>query len=216
MNDYTRLVGMAQHLPTCQAGLRWQPSLTPHLSNSEDWPPWGFPSTVEVSDCNHEVLTRELHRLGPEIHSIMEIGVSRNGVRSLSHSVITLKPKECVYVGVDVEPKPHMVDHSRNQHMIQASSWQQEMIRSQLAELGVTHLDLLLIDGDHSVNTVINDWAYTDLIRPGGSVIMHDTNSHPGPVLVFDAVDPTLWYKERCCTENDMGIAVLIKRTMIT
>jgi cephalosporin hydroxylase len=188
----------------------------PHLKDDEDWPPWGFPSQIEVSDCNHLVVMNELDRLGLEISAIMEIGVSRNGERSLSHTLITHKPLDCVYVGVDVNPKPHMVDHSRNQHMIQANSWQQQLIRTQLAELGVTQLDLLLIDGDHSVNTVLNDWLYTDLVRPGGSVIMHDTNSHPGPVLVFDAVDPIMWHKERYCKENDMGISVLIKRTPIT
>ena len=71
------------------------------------------------------------------------------------------------------------------------------------------NLDILMIDGWHSVHTCVNDWGYVDMLSDGGAVIVHDTNAHPGPIALFSAVDDNLFTKERFCSElNDMGIAV--------
>jgi len=43
-------------------------------------------------------------------------------------------------------------------------------------------------------------------------VMLHDTNTHPGCVALFEAVDENLWIKQRFCTDNDFGIATFRKR----
>ena len=77
--------------------------------------------------------------------------------------------------------------------------------------MGVGVIDLLFIDGWHSVNQCANDWHYTDMLSDNGVVILHDTNSHPGCVALFDAVDENQYAKERHCLEADYGIAVFRK-----
>jgi len=43
--------------------------------------------------------------------------------------------------------------------------------------------------------------------------VMHDTNVHPGPVSVFEAINEDLFEKTRYCIEGpDWGIAVIRKR----
>ena len=57
------------------------------------------------------------------------------------------------------------------------------------------------------------DWKYAERLSPHGTVAMHDTNVHPGPVTVFDAIDEQLFDKKKHCTEgSDWGISVIRKR----
>jgi hypothetical protein len=85
-------------------------------------------------------------------------------------------------------------------------------VLGKLRSQNIEKLDLIMIDGWHSVNMCVNDWQYTDLLSDHGMVILHDTNSHPGCVALFDAVDENLWIKERFCTNNDYGIATFKRR----
>jgi len=48
--------------------------------------------------------------------------------------------------------------------------------------LDLDTIDFLFIDGWHSVNQRLADWRYVERLSPGGVVVMHDTNVHPGPV----------------------------------
>jgi hypothetical protein len=213
MTPYDRLISCVRKLPSLQLGLKWFPSLEPHVSNNQDLPPFGFPPDAqEVSDCNQRVLINAIESLGSCCSAVMEIGVSRNGARSFTQVILDHMNQGCVYVGVDKEPRPHVHDPDRNVHMLQADSHDQSQVRSFLNSVGVQKLDLILIDGWHSVNTAVNDWEYVDLLRVGGLVVLHDTNTHPGPVVLYDAVDERQFEKHRYCTaENDMGISTFLR-----
>lgn len=209
MTPFDRIVSSVRKLPTLQLGLKWFPNLEPHVSNHVDLPPFGFPpNAVEISDCNQRVLINAMESLGTSCEHILEIGVARNGDRSFHHVIHEHRQAHSMYVGVDKEDRPHVPNDQTRSYFLQANSHDQDQVRSYLTELGITKLDLILIDGWHSVVTTVNDWEYVDLLRVGGMVIMHDTNTHPGPVAVYDAVDERVFEKHRyCTTENDMGIS---------
>ena len=208
---YDSILACLNRCPTMINGLKWFPSLEPAVNNDQDWPPFGFPNSAEITDCNLMVVKNALDKLGDQCRSILEIGVDRNGSRSFTNLFLRAKSRECVYVGVDLDDKSHIRNVEQNQHFLQANSHNQQQVRQFLQNLGVTELDILMIDGWHSVNTAVNDWSYTDLLSDHGIVLLHDTNAHPGPAALFDAVDETVWRKFRFCTQDDMGIAVFSK-----
>ena len=71
---------------------------------------------------------------------------------------------------------------------------------------GGTNIIFLSID-------FINDFKYADLVEVGGIIIFHDTNIHPGPSVLVDALDPNYYKVKRHCTNDkaDWGIAVAQK-----
>ena len=197
-------------LPTMLYGLKFFPSLEPHCSNDQDTPAWGWPQTdIEISDCNLAVVKDVVKLLGNTCQNIMEIGVHRNLDRSITNILMNNKPRSCKYLGVDIDDKSHLDNPAENIFTLRANSHNKVQVRQKLRQLGMQNLDILMIDGWHSVHTCVNDWGYVDMLSDGGAVIVHDTNAHPGPIALFSAVDDNLFTKERFCSElNDMGIAV--------
>ncbi|MGO8704469.1 MAG: class I SAM-dependent methyltransferase [Candidatus Brocadiia bacterium] len=50
-------------------------------------------------------------------------------------------------------------------------------------------VDVLHIDGDHAVESVLFDWrTYSPLVRPGGLVLMHDVCGNRGPAEALNAI----------------------------
>lgn len=215
MNAYFNTISLIRKTKTEIWGLSYAPSLEPHVSNDQDNPAFSNYAPVECSDCNRAVVAELVASMGTNLKTIMEIGIARpeNGANSMSFILMEKKPADCAYFGVDLDDRSYLDSAEKNIHTIRSDSFQQEKIRAWLQEKGVTSLDMLFIDGWHSVNACINDWLYTDLLSPNGVVVLHDTNAHPGPVVLLDAVDDELFTKERFCTENDNGIAVLRRRT---
>jgi len=84
--------------------------------------------------------------------------------------------------------------------------------RNYLKQIGIDEIDVLFIDGWHSLNTVINDWKYTDLLSKQSVVILHDTNYHPGPNIILDYIDKNLYDVTEFCTNiDDFGLAAAYK-----
>lgn len=197
--------------PTSIYGLKFFPDLQPIVDNNQDLPAFGWPTGPEVSECNLGVIQSIVDKVGNNCKAIMEIGVCRNPEKSMnmSHVLLEGKPNDAVYLGVDLEDKSFLNDTTKNIHTIQSNSHDQAKIRRKLDEIGIIKIDILMIDGWHSVNTCVNDWCYTDLLSDNGVVILHDTNAHPGCIALFHAIDETLFDKQRHCTDiSDMGIAV--------
>lgn len=169
---------------------------------------------MEVTDCNLAVVRDVVAELkaSNRLHAILEIGVNRNGERSMSRILMDERPAQCHYLGVDIDDKSYLDDPERLTYTIQCSSSEQARVRDKLRSIGVGILDLLFIDGWHSVNQCVNDWRYSDMLSDNGAVILHDTNSHPGCVALFDAVDENLYDKQRFCLTGDYGIAVFRKK----
>lgn len=209
---YDELVGLITQRPTSIPGLKYFPDLEPTVSNDQDMPPFGWVSSVEVTDCNLAVMRQVVGQLGSNLSAALEIGVNRNGDRSMSRIIMDSRPQGSYYLGIDIEDKSYLDDPDNNTWTIRCSSDDRPAVMGKLQERGVEKLDLIMIDGWHSVNMCVNDWHYTELLSDHGIVILHDTNSHPGCVALFDAVDENLWIKERFCTNSDFGIATFKRR----
>ena len=194
--------------PTSIHGLKFFPDMEPDVSNDQDSPVFGGINCPEVSDCNLQVVKSVVASIGSQLNSILEIGVNRNGERSMSRVLMDDRPRGSFYLGVDLDDKSYLDNPAENTWTIRANSHDQDRVRSFLADKNINKLDLLFIDGWHSINTCVNDWQYTDLLSDNGIVILHDTNAHPGCVGLFEAVSDYYYEKTRFCTENDHGISV--------
>ena len=210
---YDKIIALIKQRPTSIQGLKYFPDLEPEVNNDQDAPPFGWTGQQEISDCNRESVKNAVEHLGDTLRAAMEIGVDRSNERSMSRIIMEGRPKGSFYLGVDLNDKSYLNNAEENTWTLQCNSHDQLRIREFLASKGVNQLDLLFIDGWHSVNTCVNDWRYTDMIRPGGLVLLHDSNSHPGCAALFDAVDENQYEKIRCCTDpTDFGIAAFKRK----
>ena len=198
--------------PTDIFGLKFLPSLEPHYGDDQDLPYSGWCGWPEISECNHSTCESVLRDLGDRCGAILEIGVNRSGPENLSQIFMGQKPDHCIYLGVDLVDKIYLDDPSKNIHTLCCNSHEQDLIRNRLAELGVARLDLLMIDGWHSVHTTINDWRYADLLSDHGIVLVHDVNTHPGDIALCEAVDEAVFEKTMLCPGADYGIAMFRRR----
>lgn len=210
LDDYQRTARMIERHPTDIWGLKFMPHIPGH--DERDGPLFNWPNSQEISDCNLDVVVGEIQRLGERYKACMDIGVARNGERSMSHRYITMKPKGSVYVGVDLNDKSFLDNPDENVWTIKANSHEQERIRDFLKSKGIDRLDILAIDGWHSIKTTMNDWSYTDILSDHGVVIVHDTNHHPGDIALCEAVDQDLFEIHRSCTSHDSGITVFRRK----
>lgn len=210
---YTKIVELIKPRPTSIHGLKYFPDLEPEVDNDQDAPPFGWTGQQEISECNRESVLAAVTHLGDTFRAALEIGVDRSNERSMSRIIMEGRPTGSFYLGVDLDDKSYLNNEATNTWTLQCNSHDQTRIREFMASKGVTELDLLFIDGWHSVNTCVNDWRYADMIRPGGLVLLHDSNSHPGCAALFDAVDDNLYEKIRCCTDpSDFGIAAFRRK----
>ena len=195
-------------------GLKYRPSLEPGRSDDTDfYGEFYRPVPREFSAANQDVLRQALLETR-DVRCILEIGVQRNPLPESSTGILLQnKAANAVFIGVDIEDKSHLDDESRRIYTIRGNSGDPSQVHALMERLGLPHIDFLFIDGWHSVNQCIADWKYVERLSPRGAVVMHDTNAHPGPVLVFDAIDERLFDKKKYCTEGpDWGISVIRKK----
>jgi len=198
--------------PSNVNGLSYLPSFKNTFDNDIDLPinfleP--FTGNIqEITDANKEALDEILSKVN--VKNVIEIGIARNNERSFTTQL--LYAKKGIYCGIDLDDKSFLNDSLNRVYTIKANSHDQSSIRSYLNIIGLKKCSVLFIDGWHSVNTVINDWKYTDLLDDKGVVIFHDTNYHPGPNLVVPAIDRSMYRVVKYCDGgNDWGIAAAYK-----
>ena len=142
-----------------------------------------------------------------DLKCILEIGVNKYSMETSSTGVILdNKPKDCVYLGVDILDKSHLDDAENDVFTLQTNSSDHKRVIDRLKELGHRRIDLLMIDGWHSINAVVNDWQYTQWRSDNAVIIAHDTNAHTGPMLLFDAIDESLFDKKKHCVGKKNGV----------
>lgn len=172
----------------------------------------------EFSSCNRKVLKE--HITGNE-KLIIEIGVARSNWNDCSTKLILdNKADDCIYIGLDIEDRTFVETYGKpNTYILKVDSrkvldnWEAIQEILDVYEFDEPLIDLLLIDGDHSINMVTNDWKYTEFVKSDGLVFMHDTNSHPGPYAVFECIDENMFDKKKYCEKfDDWGIAVVRKK----
>jgi hypothetical protein len=179
----------------------------------------GNHGTREFSTDNQEILENYfLHLLmNTKKHRIVivEIGVSRNAYENTSVSVfLKNKRPQDVYLGIDIDDKSYLDDPTKNIHTIRCPSQDLDKVFTKLAQLNINEIDVLMIDGWHSINQCYFEWeSYTQILASKGIVVMHDTNSHPGPYFLIDSIDLNKYdvYKHLWDVQ-DWGISVAIKK----
>ena len=171
----------------------------------------------EFSVDNQEVLKSHLLKAIQEKEklAIVEIGVNRSCYEVSSTSIfLKYKRNDDIYIGIDIVDKSSLNDNSKNIFTICSPSQNTDLIYSKLKELGVKEIDILMIDGHHSINQVYFEWEnYTNLLSSNGIVIMHDTNSHPGPYFLMNSIDTSQYDVYKYLSDVvDWGIGVAVRK----
>lgn len=190
-------------------GLKFKPQMEAPFDNDADAERFHCGAPTEVSDQNFQLMESLAKQYCT--HGVMEIGVSRNGDRSFTRAILNNKPDDVPYLGVDLNDKTYLYDDSKKIYTLQENSFNQSVVRDYIKYIEMNKISLLFIDGWHSVNAVINDWMYSDLLSENGIVVFHDTNYHPGPALFLPAIDDKLFKVESYFESNDYGMAVAYK-----
>ena len=192
-------------------GLAFKPQFAGMYNNNADWEAFTTPrGIIEVTQRNFDFMQELSARYAT--HGVIEIGVSRNGDGSFTKAILDNKPDDVPYLGIDIEDKQYLNDDSKRIYTIKENSFNQVAVRNYAKEIGLENVSLLFIDGWHSLNAVINDWMYADMLSEDAIVVFHDTNDHPGPTSFLPAIDKTKFRVEKHFeNENDFGMSVAYK-----
>lgn len=178
--------------------------------DDRDLPDFWINSRREFSDCNQQSLKQEFLKVKDDTKVIVEIGVSRitsmQSYEQTSTSILlNSKNPDTLYLGIDIDDKSFL--KGPNVHTLQARSENYEVILNKFKELGIHKIDFLFVDGWHSINQVIDELWYVDFMKSGGVVGYHDTNFHPGPSNIINALRPDIFKVTKyCVSQNDWGV----------
>jgi hypothetical protein len=170
-------------------------------------------SGEEVTDCNRSALLEQFLKVKNDCKSILEIGIGRNGNKSFATVFAENKKEETVYVGIDLEDRSWLVELGENIYTVEGdSSNYNEMVDIFEKNFSVTEFDFIFIDGLHSLNQVLKDWEYTNLLSEKGIVGLHDTSHHIGPFLFVRNLDKEKWDVIENACPQDYGIGFASRR----
>lgn len=194
-------------------GLKYLPTIGALDNHTEAKSLFGWLNVPkEISSQNVDLLKSSLLSLGDGCKCILEIGVDRNKKQSSTSVLLSNKKKHTIYLGVDIVDKSYLDNDKENIYTIKTSSFNRQLVIDKLQRVGCDKINLIFIDGNHSVNGIINDWHYVKLLSDHGIILLHDINVHPGPKLILDAIDETIFDKEKYFeVKNDWGMAKVTK-----
>ena len=210
------ILSKVSKLPTDIYGLKYRPSVEPHISDDTDW--LGKPDPeppLHFTPLDHEALTYAYSKLTSPPKLIVEIGVNRSESYEVSSTstLLKLKPQECMYIGIDLDDKSKINSIENNVFTLRNDSADYQMLYKMMEWYGHEQIDFMFVDGWHSVNQVIKEWKYWEKMIPNGVMVFHDTNYHPGPVALLDAVDESIFdIKLFNRDEDDAGVAYVKRR----
>jgi hypothetical protein len=167
---------------------------------------------IEVTDANRAAVTEQFLKVRDNCQSILEIGICRNDKDSFTHCFLNNKRDETVYVGIDLDDKTFLNNPEKNIYTIQNTSSDVDANIERMKSFGVEQFDFIFIDGWHSINQVLIDWEYTQLLGPNGIVGFHDVNEHPGPYLFVRALDTDKWNVITDACPDDWGVGFAWKK----
>jgi hypothetical protein len=171
-------------------------------------------SFLQVRDTAEAICEIGVDAFSPEQLQRDFPNTTQEQARSSTMSLLDLKRKETIYLGIDCLDKSYLNDPSSNVHTIECDSMQQQAVFDAMNSLGIDEIDFLFIDGNHILAYVLNDWSYVKRLRVGGVVVMHDIHWHPGPALVFEAIDEAYFDKQTYLVDElnwGFGVARKIK-----
>lgn len=201
-------------------GLSYRPEITNYsnsvdVPNTSDWGNISFFIDYSFSALDRSILESILCSLTQSPKVIVEIGVNQIRTDQLTPTTSTFvflknKHEHDVYVGVDIEDKSYLHSIAPNVYTIKTSSSETELIANFVeTKASRKSIDLLFIDGDHSMKQVLDDWKLSKYVPIGGKVVFHDTNFHPGSSVILDAIDRKHFDVVKFFSSyTDFGIAV--------
>lgn len=166
----------------------------------------GYNREFEVTDCNRFSLLQQFMRVQNNCSAILEIGVCRNAEQSFTHVFLNSKKKDTIYVGIDIDDRSDLNNRSENVYTIQTDSSNYDDNLLLFKSFGVEKFDFIFIDGWHSINQVLRDWEYSNLLGENGIVGFHDTSCHPGPSNFVKNLNKDKWNVHENMCPKDWGI----------
>lgn len=202
--------------------MKWEQDLIKDIrfNSKQDDDEWGSPDPTkppinvtwqECSDCNRITLHETFLSVRDSCTAILEIGISRNGPRSFTRVFLDNKKKDTIYVGIDVDDKTYLDSSENSIYTIRNSSSDYQNNIDKIKTFGVEKFDFIFIDGWHSINQVLDDWEYTNLLSDWGVVGFHDINHHLGPMHFINNMNEDIWQVEKRCPD-DWGIGFVWKK----
>jgi len=180
--------------------------------DDSDWPTT-FEPPKEVSDANISILIHYFGTIRNNCNSILEIGVGNRSDRSFTKLLLDSKLTSTKYFGVDIKDKSDLNDIKNNVFTITTDSSNIEEVLSFAKSHSVEEFDFIFIDSWASINQVLNDWRYIELLSKDGIIAFHDTNFHPGPTnLVNNLKNDKYEISKRCVEKTDWGMTFITKR----
>lgn len=201
---------------------KWQQDLVNDIRKGDGQDDVDFPDMNDFQYTNWDEVTIEdrtalkeqFLKIRDNCRAILEIGISRNGTNSFTQVFLENKKDDTIYVGIDIDDKTYLNNLELNIHTIQSSSSNYDHCMNIIKSLGVVEFDFIFIDGWHSINQVLLDWEYTNILSTSGIVGLHDTAYHPGPKNFVKAVDTNKWnvVPNAITHPNDWGIGFITRK----
>lgn len=199
--------------------MKWETDLIKDIRTGTEFDDIDYPSQhpleysgLEITDCNRNALLEYFLKNKDNVESILEIGIGRNQDGSFAHIFFKNKNEDTKYIGIDIEDRSWLVDCGENIFTIEGDSSNYDENVEIFKMMGVEKFDFIFIDGWHSINQVLRDWEYTNLLADGGIVGFHDVTCHPGPYYFINSLDENKWNVEKNCCPGDWGIGFACKK----
>lgn len=151
----------------------------------------------------------EVLKSKPQAELIVEIGTSCSSCVVGGSTEIFAKNKnsKAAFYSIDIVAHNPGIDREKykNINFVQSKSVDQKI----KGVIGDRLIDILFIDGDHSLQVVFEEYQfYLPIMKKDGIILLHDTTLHPGPFLLMEAIDENT-YKKEVFFEEDYGLGVI-------
>lgn len=196
---------------------------------------------VGLTERTENILKQHLTALlaKKEKINILELGVADgNNVSSTTKILISNKRPQDVYCGIDIIQKNAWngenvnIIHSPSEYIdininrlnslytqrvepVDSIGDTFEMTPSILPEESniVNEIDMLVIDGWHSMEQLYKEWQYTRILSNVGVVFINSVNLYPGPYYITKSIDDTKYDIYRYLSDvKDNGICVAVRK----
>jgi hypothetical protein len=175
---------------------------------------------IELSTRTSEIIKTQLNSILAKKNKInvVEIGVcavKNNDTinNSTTGLFITNKRKQDFYIGIDIIRRNTWDDNENNVYTIHSPSEYFDENINKLNEMGVNEIDILMIDGWHSMEQLYKEWQYTRILSSVGVVIINSVNLYPGPYYICKSIDDTKYHIYRYLSDvKDNGICVAVRK----
>ena len=169
---------------------------------------------VGLTERTENILKQHLTALfeKKEKINILELGVADgNTNNSTTKILISNKRPQDVYCGIDIIQKNAW--NGENINIIHSPSEYIDINIDRLNSLKVNEIDMLVIDGWHSMEQLYKEWQYTRILSNVGVVFINSVNLYPGPYYISKSIDDTKYDIYRYLSDvKDNGICVAVRK----